>query len=184
VAHVDIYRTWAALAGRELTPKQEAQVEGLNLLPLLENPRAEWPDRVLFTHLGRWPKGTQPDAAKYRNASVRTPRYHLVSALDRPRQQSEPVWRLFDVKEDPAEQVDLAREKPEMIQALLAQYDAWWQSLRGQIDLNEQARGPQLNPFAELYWRQFGGGPTEADRERMNPDHAWNFEAWHSRRAR
>ncbi len=38
------------------------------------------------------------------------------------------------------------------------------------------ARGPRLNPFAEEYWKQFGGGPTEADYARMDPEKAWSFE--------
>jgi hypothetical protein len=35
--------------------------------------------------------------------------------------------------------------------------------------VNEKAIGPKLNPFAEWYWKQFGGGPTEADYRRMEP---------------
>jgi arylsulfatase len=38
--------------------------------------------------------------------------------------------------------------------------------------VNEKVVGPKLNPFAELYWKQFGGGPTEADYKRMDPARA------------
>jgi len=44
------------------------------LAPLLQDARAAWPDRVVFTHVGRWPKGGAA-AAKYRNCSMRTARY-------------------------------------------------------------------------------------------------------------
>lgn len=59
---------------------------------------------------------------------------------------------------------------------MLAGMDAWWQSLAGQVDLNEKAVGPRLNPFAEEYWAQFGGGPSEADLKRMDPRAAFSFE--------
>ena len=53
-AHIDILPTLAALAGAELPT---GQVEGRNLLPLIEDPDAEWSDRYLFTHKGRWKTG-------------------------------------------------------------------------------------------------------------------------------
>jgi arylsulfatase len=28
--------------------------------------------------------------------------------------------------------------------------------------VNEDAVGPAVNPFKELYWKQFGGGPAQA----------------------
>ena len=58
-----------------------------------------------------------------------------------------------------------------------ASYDHWWDSLKGPIDLNEKAVGPKLNPFAELYWKQYGGGPTAEDYARMDPQLAFTFEA-------
>ena len=84
------------------------------------------------------------------------------------------------MKADPAESQNIAAEKPEVVKTMLATYDAWWDSLAGQIDLNEKAVGPKLNPFAEEYWAQFGGIPSEADLKRMDPQAAFSFE---SRRA-
>ncbi len=191
-AHVDVFRTWAALAGASLTPEAETQAEGRNLLPLLMNPNASWPDRTLFTHLGRWPKGTDANLAKTRNASVRTSQYHLVSEARRPGAKKGPkadgpssaAWQLFDVKADPGEQQDLAVQHPEIVSDLVGRYDAWWDSLQGQVSLHEQAKGPRLNPFAELYWQQFGGEPTAQDLERMNPESAWTFEAGRSKKTK
>jgi hypothetical protein len=62
------------------------------------------------------------------------------------------------------------------VTSLSAEYDRWWASLKGQYDINEAVLGPKLNPFAEIYWKQFGGGPTAADFERMNPERAKTFE--------
>lgn len=38
--------------------------------------------------------------------------------------------------------------------------------------INENAHLPAVNPFKELYWKQFGGGPTPADLEAMDPERA------------
>jgi len=96
------------------------RLAGRSLLPLLENPRASWEDRFLFTHVGRWPKGTSPDAAKLKNCSVRNTRYTLVSEAGRgPKAiQAGPTWQLFDVLADPAQSKDIAADKPEIVQQL------------------------------------------------------------------
>jgi len=172
-AHVDVFRTWAGFAGAELSPEMEKQVEGRSLLPLLENPQAAWTERALFTHVGRWPKGSNYQLAKNHNASIRTQQYHLVSEA---KPNSQAGWQLFDVKADPAEAKNISSEKPDVVNSMSATYDTWWDSLKGQADLNEKASGPKLNPFAEEYWQQFGGGPTPADYERMNPEKAFKPE--------
>ncbi|RMF99934.1 MAG: arylsulfatase, partial [Planctomycetota bacterium] len=55
-AHIDLYPTFVELAGAKL-PEKMQKIDGRSLVPLLENPKAEWPDRCLFVHRGRWPKG-------------------------------------------------------------------------------------------------------------------------------
>jgi arylsulfatase A-like enzyme len=178
-AHIDVYRTWAALAGATLSLESEKQAEGRSLIPLLENPASAWQDRNLFSHVGRWAKGTDYQLAKARNAAIRTTKYHLVSegaGTAKGKKAAVQSWQLFDVKADPAESKNIAAEKPEIVKSMLADYEAWWGSLTGQIDLNEKAVGPKLNPFAEEYWAQFGGGPSEADLKRMDPQAAFSFE--------
>lgn len=183
-AHIDFFKTLSGLAGVNLTPDLEQQSkEGRSLLPLLENPTSSWENRFLFTHTGRWPKGSNPDAAKLNNAAIRNAQYTLVSegAGRGPKAKAGnaaagPKWQLFDVLADPAQSRDIAAEKPEVVTSLSAEYDRWWASLKGQYDINEAALGPKLNPFAEIYWKQFGGGPNAADFERMNPERAKTFE--------
>ncbi|MDB6140263.1 MAG: atsA 3, partial [Verrucomicrobiaceae bacterium] len=181
-AHLDFFRTLAALAGTDLPPNlQEQTAEGRNLLPLLENPAAPWPDRHLFTHVGRWPKGSDPEVAKFNNCSVRNTRYTLVSEAPRGARAAAtaspiPRWQLFDVIEDPTQSHNIAADKPEMVAELGGAYEKWWGSLRGHIDINEKAVGPRLNPFAAKFWKQFGGGPSQEDYERMDPLKAATFE--------
>jgi len=150
-AHIDFFPTVAEIAGAKLTDEVKAQVEGRSLMPLLRDPKAEWPDRILFTHVGRWPKGVKPAEYKYAHCSVRSPRWHLVSdAKDGSKQ-----WQLFDVKADPGEKTDVAAKHPEVVKELDAAYDKWWDSVQPGM-VNEDAVGPKVNPFKELYEKQFG----------------------------
>jgi arylsulfatase A-like enzyme len=55
-AHIDVFPTLAALAGAKPDPTVTAGLEGRSLLPLLQDSSAPWPDRTLFTHVGRWEK--------------------------------------------------------------------------------------------------------------------------------
>jgi arylsulfatase len=139
-----------------LPAEVKAQVEGRDLWPLLKDPAAAWPDRVLFTHVGRWPKGADPDAHKYRGCSVRSPRWHLVSDT----KDGQKGWQLFDVPADPGEKTDVAAAHADVVIELDAAYDRWWASLPKFL-VNEKAVGPKENPFKELFWKQFGGGPEK-----------------------
>jgi arylsulfatase len=162
-AHIDFFPTLADIAGARLPRKVKSQVEGRSLVPLLENPAAPWPDRPLFTHLGRWPKGADPAETKFRACSVRTTRWHLVSA-DGGR---EPRWMLFDVARDYGETRDVTAQHPHVVRELSGQFDAWWGSL-GDSLVNERAVGPRINPFKEQFWRQFGGEPSSEDLRLMD----------------
>jgi len=149
-AHIDFLPTLAELAGVTLTGELARQVEGRSLCPLLKDPNAEWPDRTLFTHVGRWPKGAKIDDHKYAGCSVRTARWHLVSPGG-----AKPQWQLFDVAADPGEKVDRANQHAEVVQELDQEYDAWWSSLPPYL-VNEDAVPPKENPFQQLYTKQFG----------------------------
>jgi arylsulfatase len=152
-AHIDVFPTLAELAGARLSDEVGAQVEGRSLVPLLRDPKAVWQDRLLFTHVGRWPKGARPAAYKYAHCGVRGPRWHLV--CDSP--DGSKRWQLFDVMADPGEKKDVASAHPEVIANLEGAYDRWWDSVQAGL-VNEDAVGPKVNPFKELYDKQFGAG--------------------------
>lgn len=148
-AHVDIFPTLAALAGAKVPEAVAGRLDGRSLVPLLENPQADWPDRSLFTHVGRWPKG-KAAAWKYAQCAVRTSRYHLVSA----HKSGQKHWELYDIKTDPGEKHNLADRLPEIVKRLEAAYDRWWDEVLPCLE-NEDAVGPTVNPFKALYWQQF-----------------------------
>ncbi|HJZ60337.1 MAG TPA: arylsulfatase [Gemmataceae bacterium] len=150
-AHVDFFPTLAELAGAKPTDDVKRQVEGRSLVPLLRDPKADWPDRTLFTHVGRWPKGAKPDDYKFTDCSVRTPRWQLVSVG-----KGEQRWQLFDVTADPGEKTDVAAGHPDVVRRLAAEYDAWWASLPPYLVNEDAAATPKERPFEQLYWKQFG----------------------------
>ena len=63
---------------------------------------------------------------------------------------------------DPGEKKNAIAEHPEVVKQLKGQLDQWWTEVTPLL-VNEDATGPAQNPFKEIYWKQFGGGPTEAD---------------------
>ena len=167
-AHIDFFPTLAELAGAELTAEVKAQIEGRSLVPLLKDPAADWADRQLFTHVGRWPRFADPNESKFQSAAVRNTRWAMVSEHG----GSTPQWQLFDLVADYGQQTDVAAQHPEVVGELAASFDQWWAECLP-LMVNEKALGPKLNPFAVWYWEQFGGGPSAADYQRMDPTRPW-----------
>lgn len=114
-AHIDLFKTFSELAGAKL-PEKMQELDGRSLLPLLENPKAEWADRETFVHCGRWNPGKRDDF-KYKKCAVRTQRWRLVNHTS-----------LFDISNDPGELNDVAADHPEVVAKLRKSYDQWWES--------------------------------------------------------
>ncbi|MBI5831677.1 MAG: arylsulfatase [Armatimonadetes bacterium] len=143
---IDVLPTLAELVGAQ--PAQP--VDGRSLLPLLRDPAAAWPDRLLYTHVGRWERG-QAAGSKYRQCRVRAPRWELVSNS----RTTEPAWQLYDIFADPGERTDLATRQPAVVAELAAAYDRWWESILPGL-VNEEVTGPAENPYRTRYEQQFG----------------------------
>jgi arylsulfatase A-like enzyme len=116
-AHIDLFPTFAALAGAKL-PQDMQNLDGRSLLPLLEDSTAAWPDRELFVHIGRWPAG-EVEAAKYGKYAVRTERWRFVNNRE-----------LYDIPVDPGETTNVAASHPEVVAQLRQSYDQWWAEAR------------------------------------------------------
>jgi arylsulfatase A-like enzyme len=144
-AHIDLFPTLAELAGARAPVG--LKLDGRSLVPLLRDPRAAWPDRHLFIHVGRWAKG-KAEESKYQKCAVRNGRFRLVNNTE-----------LYDVKADPGETKNVIAGHPQVVAAMRAAYDRWWAEVLPALE-NENAVGPKVNPFKELYWKQFGGGPA------------------------
>lgn len=140
VAHIDLYKTFSELAGVTL-PEKMQDLDGRSLTPLLENPLAEWEDREIFVHCGRWNPGAR-DGAKYKKSAVRTQRWRFVNNKD-----------LYDISKDPGETTDVSASHPEVVAQLRKSFDAWWDSTELLL-VNEGLPKLQIHPLHTRYEKQ------------------------------
>ncbi|MGC9342353.1 MAG: sulfatase [Bacteroidales bacterium] len=97
VGTVDIYPTIMDLCSVEMPH----ETDGESMVPLLSNPMADWRNTAF---------------GYYRNGiSLRTSRYRLTKYF----RNAEPAIELYDHKEDPNETVNIATEKPEIVEQLM-----------------------------------------------------------------
>lgn len=142
IAHIDLYSTFCELAGAKL-PDDMQKMDGKSFLSLLENPKAVWEDRVLFDHCGRWPAGKRDDF-KYIKSFVRTSEWRLVNNKE-----------LYNIKNDPGENIDVADKNPEIVEKLSSGYDLWWKSvLPLMVNENEEAVKMEEQPLYKRYYKQ------------------------------
>jgi arylsulfatase A-like enzyme len=158
-AHLDLFPTLAAITETQLTPQEQEQITSRSLLPLLKNADASWDDRIFVTHCGRWTRGLAAES-KYAQCSIRNSRYTLVNNRE-----------LYDLQKDPGETTNVIEVHPQVAEKLRAAYDDWWSDVLPRMD-NEDAIGPDINPFKALYWKQFGGRPDAELLRRMKFDAA------------
>ncbi|MFP6872400.1 MAG: arylsulfatase [Verrucomicrobiales bacterium] len=137
-AHVDIMPTLAEMAGAKLP---EGQVEGRSLLDLIENPKAQWSDRYLFTQRARWKTGSEPNGHQWSGFAVRNQRYRLVGSA------------LYDMEKDPGQKVDVAVANPKMVKVMRDAYDKFWKEARP-LMVNEEALMSKTRPFHVLFNKQ------------------------------
>jgi arylsulfatase A-like enzyme len=138
-AHLDLFPTLCELCGVKIS--DSVSLDGRSLVPLLNNPQTNWPDRHLFVHVGRWERG-QANNAKHNNCAVRTQKFRLVNNRE-----------LYDVEKDPAEQTNVVDQHPKIVQAMRDAYDRWWDEIQPCL-VNENAQLADENAFAKLYRQQ------------------------------
>jgi len=160
-AHIDLFKTFCELAGAEIPPprvkhftsgKGIQKIDGRSMLPLLEDPKTDWPDRELFVHMGRWSKkgapgnwgkgNTDPDKAKFSQCAVRTQRWRLVNNKE-----------LYDIANDPCEKENVIDKHPEVVARLRKAYDEWWAETRP-LMVNEEVPLAKEHPQEVRYFKQ------------------------------
>ena len=146
--HIDIFPTLAELCGARVPPALD--LDGRSLAGLLKDPRADWPDRYLFVHRGRWTKG-KAAKNKYAHCAVRSQRFRLVNNTE-----------LYDMLKDPGQKHNVIDDHPDVVAAMRKAYDRWWSQVLPAMT-NEDAPVPAENPFKVLYREQLaseGGIPA------------------------
>lgn len=138
-AHIDIFPTLVSLAGAK---EPAGQVEGRSLLPLIENPQANWADRALFTHKGRWKTGVDPNEHQWKDFAVRTERFRLVGKD-----------QLFDMQKDPGQTENVIEKHSEVAAELIQQYEEWWKKTVPMM-VNEEAKMLPYKPFHVQFEKQ------------------------------
>ena len=124
-------------------PKKMQKLSGRSLLPLIKNPNAEWADRELFVHCGRWKDGKREEF-KFKKSAVRTQQWRFSNNKE-----------LFDISVDPFEKNDLAAENPEVIAELQKSFNNWWEYAKP-LMVNEGLPKvkPENQPLAKRYNKQ------------------------------
>jgi arylsulfatase len=138
-AHIDLLPTLLDLAGVE-GPKQ--QVEGRSLLPLISSDNVTQPDRYLYTHVGRWDTGQDPNKSQWKGFAVRNNRFRFVNDN-----------ALYDMLADPGQTKNVIEEYPEVVKEMREAYDAWWKKTVPMM-VNEDVPMSKTKPFHELYNKQ------------------------------
>ena len=121
VEFVDIYPTLAELCG--LPPV--AGLEGVSLVPLLDDPNRTWKSAAFSV----WPKRI-PGQGPGLGRAIRTDRYRLVEWRSGNREPA--AYELYDHRTDPGETVNLANrtEMKPVVAELAAQLRAGWKAAR------------------------------------------------------
>jgi len=119
-AHIDIVPT--LLEACQVDLPQGVNVDGRSLLPLWEGRPVDWPDRTLFF---QWHRGDAPVA--YQRCAVRSQGFKLVHPgnVKEGAGPDDVPFELYDMQRDPLEMKDLASERPEIVERMRRQYDAW-----------------------------------------------------------
>ncbi len=134
-AHIDVLPTVLDLCG--VKPPSNVELDGRSLKPLLDNPRAEWPERSLYAHY----EAPAAPGSLY-PGSVRTGRWKMVNGSE-----------LYDLEADPAESVNLAATQPEQLKRLVTEYESWFRGVTTERSFRVPpipVGHPQENP-ARLY---------------------------------
>ena len=137
--HIDFLPTMAELAGADLP--EGLEVDGRSLLPLLKNPDADWPDRFVISHRGRWGRGKAQEY-KHKNYRVRYGKHALIGGKE-----------LFDLSKDPSESTNIIEQHPDLVAKMKTAYEKWWDEITPML-VNEDVPYSKTRPFHELFYKQ------------------------------
>lgn len=133
--HIDIFPTIADLCKVSL-PKN-VNIDGQSLMPLLDDRIDEWIGRPIYTINTEGQIRTRPGV-------VRTDRYYLVV-------NEEGQSELYDIKVDPAQRRNIARQLPDLADSLRMEFENWFVEVsKGGIEAPPIPMGYAAAPLVEL----------------------------------
>jgi Sulfatase len=153
-AHIDITPTLLDACG--VSAPASVRFDGKTLLPLLTGIQtAGWPERTLFF---QWHRGDQP--APGRAFAARSQAHKLVRHEPPPGAPKPPPLELYDMERDPLELHNIAKERPDVVSKMHADYKKWFKdvsSTRGFEPIKIVLGSPRENPT--ILTRQDWRGP-------------------------
>ena len=147
-AHIDILPTLAGLAGVEF-PKE--QVEGRDVWPLVTADDALWGDRFLFTHVARWPIGSNPDDFKWKDFAVRSGKFRMVGKDE-----------LYDMEKDPGQKTNVIADHADIAAQMTEAYETFWKEARP-LMVNEDVPMSKVRPYHVAFKAQMEAGGIPDD---------------------
>ncbi|MDQ8183582.1 arylsulfatase [Pelagicoccus sp. SDUM812005] len=154
-AHIDVLPTLAELCGIQVPDAFD--LDGVSIKPLLYGEDDSWErtHHVIQYHGGAYGKAMPPGPLAY--SVVLKDRWRLVNSDGE---------YLFDMESDPAQQRNLAAERPEQVESLRALYYPFWERVSPRmtpvrIDIGNPAENPVS--LSSQDWRMESGNPP------------WNF---------
>lgn len=119
--HIDIMPTILDVCN--ISIPENLKIDGISLLSDLQDKPIEKEDRaiVLQAHRGDVP-------TPYHNFALRTNDWKLMNAsgFHKERFEGEPIFELYNMKNDPLELNNLVDQKPEVVEKLKKEYDDWY----------------------------------------------------------
>ncbi|MEO1525268.1 MAG: arylsulfatase [Planctomycetota bacterium] len=110
-AYVDVLPTLIEMCG--VDSPSGVKFDGVDISPLIFDRAKDWPDRILVTDSQR-----VKDPIKWKSSAVMTNRWRLCNGKE-----------LFDIKADPGQQTNIAKEHPQVVARLTQFYEDWWAEL-------------------------------------------------------
>jgi len=142
--HVDLLPTLIDLCG--LTPP-DVQFDGVSLAGLLTGTENTLPDRVQFLQYRQSTNAPE----KWTNAVV-TKQWRLINGAE-----------LYDIKTDPAQKNDVAKQYPDAVAKLRAAHETWWDEV-----------SPLLDQYSPISLGNDRENPTRLDAMDVMGDVAWH----------
>jgi arylsulfatase/arylsulfatase A len=120
-AHIDVLPT--LLEACNVALPAEVRLDGRSLLPLLKGESPAWPDRTIYIQAHR---GNRP--RRYHHFAARSQRWKLLHASGFGKESfiGDAQFELYDMANDPLEEHNLVKERPEIVRKMLREYAAWF----------------------------------------------------------
>jgi len=152
----DFYQTFCELAGIKLEPEALRDLDGVSLVPLMNNPGAALSRDAMCWLYPHYNQFTGP-CATIRKGNMKLIKFYGGAS------------QLFDLNDDIAESNDLAAQQPERVTQMHAELEQWLQD----VGAWEMVRNPSYNPRKHSHgiYPEFD---VEADGAELV--HEWSFD--------